>query len=75
MGAEACQYLEEYTVPGRRWACGLYRQHGDWQKVHIDPRYLANVKPYWDTTELAGQECGEWPRPGVSCPVCGGLGE
>lgn len=75
LNGKRCHFLEEHTVPGRRWSCGLYRQLGNWSAVHTDPRYLATVKPEWGKTALAGQECGEWPRPGVTCPICGGVGD
>jgi hypothetical protein len=70
LNGQRWHFLEENTVPGRRWACGLFREHGNWQAVHVDPRYLQTVRPQWQQTPLAGQECGEWPRPGVTCPVC-----
>jgi hypothetical protein len=66
-----CHFLEENTVPGRRWSCGLRRELGDWQLVHVDPRYLETVKPRWMGTPLEPYDCGEWPAPGFTCPVCG----
>lgn len=75
LNGERCHFLEEGTVPGRRWACGLYRELGSWQKVHIDPRYLQTVKPGWAGTGIENYECGQWPPPGVTCPVCGGVGD
>ena len=56
-----CPYVEENTVPGRRWACGLYRELGSWTAVHNDPRYLESVQPFF--TEWGnGLSCGTWPR-------------
>ena len=69
-----CRFLEEHTVPGRRWACGLYRELGSWARVHADPRYLTHVKPHWENSPLRGQDCGDWPAPGVTCPTCGVTG-
>jgi hypothetical protein len=64
---EPCPYLEETTVPGRRWACGLFREIGNWDAVHTDPRYLADVQPLWrGSGELwewfwsRGLRCGHW---------------
>lgn len=58
VNGQVCPFLEENTVPGRRWACGLYRQLGDWNLVHTDPRYLAVVKPVWD--EFGVADCGDF---------------
>ena len=56
-----CPYVEENTVPGRRWACGLYRELGSWTAVHNDPRYLESVQPFF--TEWGnGLSCGTWPQ-------------
>jgi len=55
-----CQYLEENTVEGRRWACGLLRELGAWSRVHVDGRYLRDVKPKLD--ELGVVDCGDWPQ-------------
>lgn len=57
-----CSFLEENTIEGRRWACGLYRQHGDWDLVHQDQRYLENVRPFW--IECGTPDCGKWFGPG-----------
>lgn len=70
----ACRFLEEGTVRGRHWACALMREHGDWKKVHVDPRYLEHVKPAWERSALKGQDCGDWPAKGVQCPSCGVIG-
>lgn len=72
LGGVACRFLEENTVEGRRWACGLRRELGDWSKVHSDPRYLAHVKPYWNKVGMV--DCGDWPRPGEACATCGVTG-
>lgn len=53
---EVCEFLEENTIEGRRWVCGLLRELGSWDKVHEDPRYIDRVQPAWD-----GFDCGTWP--------------
>ena len=55
---KVCPFLEIGTVPGRQWVCGLYREHGDWNKVHSDPRYIESVAP---SLEPKGISCGGWP--------------
>lgn len=67
--AGVCTFLEEGTVPGRRWACGLRRELGDWQAVHADARYLADVRPKLDAIGVTN--CGDWPPPGMTCATCG----
>lgn len=47
-GGKLCKYLEENTMPGRRWVCGLMREHQDWDKVLADPRYRLDVAPLWE---------------------------
>jgi hypothetical protein len=65
-----CRYVEENTVPGRRWACGLRRRLGDWDAVLISSEYQANVAP-----KLApyGYNCRDWPDfpLGSRCSDCG----
>ena len=56
-----CQFLEENTVPGRRWACGLYRIAGSWDKVHTSKLYLVEVKPKLVENNVGG-DCGDWPQ-------------
>ena len=70
---QRCPHLEENTVPGRRWACGLRRELGDWEAVHNDPRY-ALIQAVWDAGTLAGYRCGEWPAKGFTCGTCGLVG-
>ena len=71
-----CPYLEENTVPGRRWACGLLRELGDWASVYADPRYQYVRDGYDDPKwpSLHGLDCGDWPRIGETCSVCGVTG-
>jgi hypothetical protein len=64
-----CKYLEENTVPGRHWACGLLRENGTWEKMYKDPRYSdVRVK----LTDCGVKEnCCEWPPVGGKCNGCG----
>lgn len=55
-----CQYLEESTVSGRRWACGLFRELDSWPAVHSDERYLSNIKPKLRAAGIR-EDCGNWP--------------
>jgi hypothetical protein len=67
-----CRFLEENTILGRRWVCGLRRELGSWRLVHEDPRYVADVKPTMD--RLGGTQCGDWPPKGQTCSICGVTG-
>lgn len=69
-----CPHLEENTVEGRRWACGLRRELGSWEAVHVDVRYLTDVQPCWDRVDPEGA-CGEFPAPGKRCATCGVSGD
>jgi len=62
-----CPHLEDGTVPGRRWACGLRRELGSWDLVHADARY-APIQAEWDRVGI--ESCGAYPEPGRPCPVC-----
>ena len=74
VAGDVCPHLEEHTVPGRLWSCGLRRELGSWEAVHADPRYLADVKPHIEASPLGSMDCGDWPPPGVTCPSCGASG-
>jgi hypothetical protein len=65
---QACPFLEEHTVPGRRWVCGLRRRLGSWTAVHADPGYQEHVRPVWDRLGIV--DCGDWPAPGETCGEC-----
>jgi hypothetical protein len=57
--------LEENTVPGRRWACGLFRELGDWNSVIADRRYKNIVVSLWNTIpECRGKNftCENYPN-------------
>ena len=77
LAGRPCPFLEEGTVEGRRWACGLRRELGSWDAVHDDPRYLSTVAPEWaalppfeDGTPVI-ISCGDWPTPRNPCGTCG----
>jgi len=53
-----CPFLEENTVSGRRWACGLYRKSQDWNKVILSDEYKKVVAPIF---EPLGMNCRDWP--------------
>jgi len=68
-----CPHLEEYTVAGRRWACGLLRRLGSWVGVYRSAEYQRDVRPMWE--RLAPDlDCGSYPAPGMTCATCGGSG-
>jgi hypothetical protein len=66
--SKACAHLEENTVEGRRWACGLRRELGDWDVVLADPRYINDVLPNWEGTDLC---CKTYPLDHHRCTNCG----
>jgi len=62
-------HLEENTVEGRRWACGLLRQFGDWDAVLASDAYQRDVAPSLDPL---GYTCRDWPQAyGKVCNTCG----
>lgn len=61
-GGVTCPHLEQGTVEGRRWVCGLLRVHGSWDAVHRCPEYVADVQPFWDSYPMPGLSCGDWPQ-------------
>ena len=64
LAGDPCPFLEENTVPGRRWVCGLRRELGSWGAVAADERYLTVVRPVWDAVTPADglpmPDCGTW---------------
>ncbi len=38
-GGVVCDHLQENTVPGRRWACGLLVKYGSWAAMNRSPEY------------------------------------
>lgn len=39
VNGKVCAYLEEGTVVGRRWACGLLVKYGSWAKMSDSVEY------------------------------------
>lgn len=71
---EQCSFLEENTVSGRRWSCGLYNELQDWDKVLADKRYIKIVQPKFDATNgLKFANCRDWPQayPEIICSTKG----
>lgn len=60
-----CPFLEVDTIPGRKWACGLRRQLGDWGKVHRSRPYKEQVQPRFAADGIAN--CGDWRVEGQCC--------
>ena len=73
VNGQVCDFLEENTLPNRRWVCGLYRELGSWPAVYEDPRYQEHLSPFWAKFK-PGVDCGSWPPPGEKCDVCGVIG-
>lgn len=71
LDGNVCVFLEEWTVPGRHWVCGLRRELGSWGAVHSDPRYQP-VHDHWVTVGTA--DCGDFPAAGQFCGTCGRTG-
>lgn len=59
-GMGVCPFLEVDTVPGRRWVCGLRRELGSWDAVHVDDRYMAVVRPVWLANDPPVADCGDF---------------
>lgn len=63
VNGKVCDYLIENTE-GRRFACALRVELGNWKKVHRDPRYA----PIKEVMLLGDGVCGDWmPGPDVCC--------
>ena len=60
---KVCKYLIHQDGMPR---CGLRVEHGDWEKVHKDPRYLEDVKPILVRRGVK-EDCGDW---GFNPPRC-----
>ncbi|MHA1962155.1 MAG: hypothetical protein ACW99U_18275 [Candidatus Thorarchaeota archaeon] len=54
--------LEE-NKGGRRWACGLFLQHGSWEKVHEDERHINIVIKLAEEAGLGKNfKCRDYPQ-------------
>lgn len=72
---QQCIHLEEYTVPGRHWACGLYRVYGSWDDVYTSSEYVEIQEKLDLMFKTETVRCGDWPRLGETCATCGAIGE
>jgi hypothetical protein len=64
-----CKYLEENTVEGRRWACGLRREYGNWDDAIASDRYQKDIEPHFGPK---GVNCKDWPEANKAyCGECG----
>ena len=68
---KVCKYLEEDSIDGRKWSCGLRRERGNWEDVYTDQRYIENILPFWIEHDIGTTRCGDWPVPGQRCDECG----
>ena len=68
---EVCKHLEENTVAGRRWACGLRRKHGEWDDVYQSKEWPDVLKNAIAVGLPDYYKCGDWPYPNEKCGVCG----
>ena len=73
IAGEVCPYLEEHTVEGRRWACGLLRRAGTWDAVYESVAYKRDVRPRLRAVGLT-MECGDWPQDRLEELKAGGHG-
>ena len=62
IAGEVCPFLEENTIEGRRWVCGLLRQLGSWVRVYANTEYQNSAAAKWFTDNHPGYGCGEWPQ-------------
>ena len=62
VNGKVCEFLIE-NHEGRRFACALRVELGNWPKVHADVRYEP-LRIHWEGSPL----CGDWqPEAGVCC--------
>jgi hypothetical protein len=73
IGGQVCPHLEEDTVEGRRWACGLYRRYESWDAVYDSPEYAATDAAVSFAVNHPGYGCGDWPQniPEAAASVSG----
>lgn len=61
VAGQVCEFLVE-NHEGRRYACGLMVELGDWNLVHADPRYAPIAEVMVDEGL-----CGTWQPPAGQC--------
>jgi hypothetical protein len=58
-----CKHLQENTVPGRRWACGLRVKYGNWDDVIASSEYHKDIVPVWGNPyDPNNLNCKDWPN-------------
>ena len=62
---QPCPHLQQHTMPGRRWVCGLLVKYGSWQAMNQSPEYQP-IGEHWLTRGLRFNEC-ELFDPGFCC--------
>lgn len=69
-----CRYLRDDGPDAqRRFVCTFFERLGNWDAVHADPVYQAEIAPLM--LRLTGVLCGDWPPPGQVCAECGAGGD
>lgn len=69
-GAPCPHLRDDGSEADRRWVCTLREELGDWDAVHVDPRYGEHPRPVWVRLGLA--DCGDWtPTVDAPCGACG----
>ena len=70
VNGQECEFVRA-NEGGRRWACALMLELGDWDAVYSDPRYQP-IGTHFQSKGIA--LCGDFPGPGVRCGTCGEVG-
>jgi hypothetical protein len=68
LDGNVCVYLEENTVQGRRWACGIRKKYSSWEETYKDSEYIQFILPI--LSKIGISNCGDWPRKGEICIIC-----
>ncbi len=69
VGGVVCPHFDPKPAPDAGGHCALRAELGDWSAVHVDVRYLEDVRPAWDKAEIV-DNCGDW-WPEEPCAVVG----
>jgi len=69
VGGAVCPHLEENTVEGRRWACGLLMKYGSWAEMNNSPEYKP-IGDHWLTIRSPFNYCETFvPNETQCCQV------
>ena len=71
---QVCPHLEENTVSGRRWACGLHRKYGSWEAMYESEEWPLVLELAMSFGADDWYRCGNWPYEGEVCAACGDVG-